>query len=116
MTEHLRESDLVAQRRANFEELVRLGVDPYPRSFARTHTVSELVTTFGGRSGAELEAERIHSRAAGRILAIRSFARRSSWRFRTGSRRFRSYLKQDALSERDFAIAEAPRFWRLRRG
>jgi lysyl-tRNA synthetase class 2 len=105
MTEHLRESDLVAQRRANFEELVRLGVDPYPRSFARTHTVSELVTTCGDRSGAELEAERIHTRAAGRILAIRSFGKALFLAISDGQSKIQIYLKQDALSERDFAIA-----------
>jgi lysyl-tRNA synthetase class II len=51
MTEHGRESDLLKQRRSNFEELRRLGVDPYPVTFERTHDISTLVETYGGLSG-----------------------------------------------------------------
>ena len=53
-----RESDLLRQRRANFEELVRLGIDPYPRKFERTNTIEDLVATHGERSKEELEGER----------------------------------------------------------
>ena len=53
-----RESDQHEQRRANFDELVKLGVDPYPHAFERTHTVHDLVSQFSARSGAELEAGR----------------------------------------------------------
>ena len=39
-----RESDQQEQRRANFDELIELGVDPYPHAFERTHTVQDLVS------------------------------------------------------------------------
>ena len=51
-----RESDQLRQRRANFEELIRLGVDPYPRTFERTDTIDALVDAHGGKTGEELEA------------------------------------------------------------
>ena len=49
MTEHERESDLLRQRRANFDELVKLGIDPYPRKFERTDTVESLVAAHGAK-------------------------------------------------------------------
>ena len=44
-----RESDLLRQRRANFDELVRLGIDPYPRKFERSDTIADLVAAHGGK-------------------------------------------------------------------
>ena len=67
--------DQLKQRRANFEALTQLGVDPYPRLFERTHTVADLVARFSGKPAAELEAERFQTTTAGRILAIRSFGK-----------------------------------------
>ena len=68
-------SEQVRQRRANFEELAKLGVDPYPHVFERTHTVRDLVDAHDKKAREELEAERIETRTAGRILAIRSFGK-----------------------------------------
>ena len=56
MTEEVRESDQLLQRRANFDELLRLGVDPYPRTFSRTHTVDELVAAHGSATAEALDA------------------------------------------------------------
>ena len=103
MTEH-RESDQVAQRRANFEALVRLGVDPYPRAFARTHTVRELVASYSGKSGDELTAERVETRTAGRILAIRSFGKANFIAISDGESQIQAYIRRDSVSERDFEI------------
>jgi lysyl-tRNA synthetase class 2 len=98
------ESDQVAQRRANFEALVQLGVDPYPRSFERTHTVRELVETYGGRPTEELAAERIETRVAGRILAIRSFGKANFLVISDGESKIQVYIRQDSVGERDFSI------------
>ena len=50
------ESDQVRQRRVNFDALKALGVDPYPRTFERTHAVQQLVDTYSARTGEELTA------------------------------------------------------------
>jgi lysyl-tRNA synthetase class 2 len=99
-----RESDLLAQRRHNFEELERLGVEPYPVSFERTHGISELVETFGARTGEELEAGQHHTTTAGRILAIRSFGKANFLAVSDGRSKIQVYIRKDSLSERDFAI------------
>ncbi len=102
--EHARESDLLRQRRENFEELTALGVDPYPTQFDRTHTVDELVSAYGGRTGDELETEQPRTRTAGRILAIRSFGKASFLAISDGRNRIQIYIRKDSLPERAFAI------------
>ena len=102
--EHPRESDLLRQRRANYEALIRLGVDPYPRAFERTHTVDELVSAYGGSTKADLEAREVRTRTAGRVLAIRGFGKANFLVISDGRSRIQVYIRQDSLSERDFSI------------
>jgi lysyl-tRNA synthetase, class II len=98
-----RESDLLRQRRANFEELVRLGIDPYPRKFERTNTIEDLVATHGERSKEELEGSAVETRTAGRILAIRSFGKANFLVLSDGAAKIQAYVRQDSLPEKDFA-------------
>jgi len=99
-----RESDLLRQRRHNFEELIRLGVDPYPRRFERTDTIDALVEAHSAKSGEALEAAPITTRTAGRVLAIRAFGKANFLVLSDGRAKIQVYIRQDTLSERDFAI------------
>jgi lysyl-tRNA synthetase class 2 len=101
---HERETDQLVQRRANFEELVRLGVDPYPHAFARTDTVSALVEAHGDKSHDELESARPETTTAGRVLAIRSFGKANFLVITDGRAKIQVYIRQDSLPERDFKI------------
>src|SRR6187551_3289130 len=102
--EHFRESDLIRQRRENFQALSQLGIDPYPRHFERTDTIDALVEGHGGKTGEALEAEQPRTRTAGRVLAIRSFGKANFLVISDGAARIQVYIRKDALSERDFAI------------
>ena len=99
-----RESDQLLQRRANFDELIKLGVDPYPRAFDRTDTVHALVTVHGARTAEELESAPVQTTTAGRVLAIRSFGKANFVVISDGESRIQVYIRKDAVSERDFAI------------
>jgi lysyl-tRNA synthetase class 2 len=99
-----RESDQQEQRRANFDELVRLGVDPYPHAFERTHTIHDLVSRFGEKTGPELEAERVDTATAGRILAMRTFGKANFLVLSDGRSRIQVYIRQDALPEEAFRV------------
>src|SRR5918999_2670660 len=104
MTEHARESDLLRQRRENFDELLKLGVDPYPRKFERSDTIEALVQAHGGKTGEALEAEKPMARTAGRILAIRAFGKANFLVLSDGLSKIQVYLRQDSLPELDFRI------------
>jgi lysyl-tRNA synthetase class 2 len=96
-------SEQVRQRRANFDELVKLGVEPYPHEYERTHTIRQLVDEYGLKTGPELEAPRVETRTAGRILAIRSFGKANFLVISDGDARIQIYVRKDSLSEREFA-------------
>ena len=102
--EHFRESDLLRQRRQNFQELIALGVDPYPKQFERTHAVNELVAAHEGRTHDELEADQIRTRTAGRIMAIRSFGKANFLAISDGRATIQIYVRKDSLSEREFSM------------
>ena len=104
MTEHARESDLLRQRKENFDELQRLGVEPYPRKFERQDTVEALVQAHGEKTGEQLEAERPHTKTAGRILAIRAFGKANFLVLSDGLSKIQVYVRQDSLPERDFKV------------
>src|SRR5687768_2141606 len=103
-TDQQKESDQLRQRRANFEELQRLGVTPYPHAFTRTDTIVELVQAHGQKTGEELDGSKIETTTAGRVLAIRSFGKANFLVISDGAQKIQVYIRKDALSERDFAI------------
>ena len=96
----------IEQRRANLEAITKLGIRPYPNRFVTTDTVSTLVEAHGERAKDALEAERIETVTAGRIISIRSFGKASFFVLSDGRARIQVYLRQDALSERDFALSK----------
>jgi lysyl-tRNA synthetase, class II len=76
----------------------------YPRTFERTHTVSELVGAYGTRTHDALEAEHVPTTTSGRVLAIRSFGKASFLVLSDGAAKLQVYIRQDALPELDFKI------------
>src|ERR1043166_577571 len=94
----------VQQRRAHLDAIAKLGVEIYPRTFERRHTIAELVEAYGGRTHDELEAERIETVTAGRILAIRSFGKANFLVLSDGRSKVQVYVRQDAMPELDFKI------------
>jgi lysyl-tRNA synthetase class 2 len=101
--EAVERSEQVRQRRANFEELRKIGVEPYPHVFERTHGIRQLVDAYEGKTADELQATRVDTRTAGRILAIRSFGKANFLVISDGERRIQVYVRKDSLSEREFA-------------
>src|SRR5262245_55573947 len=98
------ESDQVAQRRANLDELKKLGVDPYPHRFDTQATIAAIVAEHGSKGGDDLAAAHIDVRTAGRVLAIRSFGKANFLVLSDGTARVQVYLRQDSMPERDFQI------------
>jgi lysyl-tRNA synthetase class 2 len=100
----VQESDQVVQRRANLDELRRLGVEDYPRRFDPAATIDAIVAEHGGRSGEELEAAQLTTRVAGRVLAIRSFGKANFLVLSDGRSKVQVYVRQDSMPALDFQI------------
>ena len=101
---HERETDQRRQRRENLDQLRALGVEPYPHRFAATDTVSALVESCGDADGETLEARRVQTAAAGRVLAVRSFGKANFLVISDGRQRIQVYVRKDSVSERDFRL------------
>src|SRR5262245_10742986 len=94
----------LTQRKANLDELVKLGVDIYPRRFERTQTISELVASYGTRTHDELEAEKVPATTSGRILGIRSFGKANFLVISDGLKTIQIYVRQNDVPALDFQI------------
>ena len=92
------------QRRANLDELAKLGVDIYPHAFERRHGIAQLVDAHGRRTREELEAARIDTVTSGRILAIRSFGKANFLVLSDGRAKIQAYIRQDSMPALDFQI------------
>jgi lysyl-tRNA synthetase class 2 len=99
------EESQIAQRRANLEAITQLGISPYPHKFETQDTVSDLVARHGAKTKEELEASPVETVTAGRIISIRSFGKASFFVLSDGRSRIQVYVRQDALSEREFAVS-----------
>jgi lysyl-tRNA synthetase, class II len=100
----LQESDQVVQRRANLEELKKLGVDPYPHRFEADAPIEAVVRQHKDSSREQLEDAKPRFRLAGRILAIRPFGKANFIVLSDGRARIQAYIRQDTLGEREFEI------------
>ena len=98
------DSDQVVQRRANLAELKALGVDAYPRRFDGGVPVSTLVAEHGSKTAEVLDAAKITTRTAGRILAIRGFGKAGFLQLSDGRGRVQVYVRQDSVSEHDYKV------------
>ncbi|MBI3491372.1 MAG: lysine--tRNA ligase [Acidobacteria bacterium] len=98
------QDEQIQQRRSNLDELAKLGIEVYPRTFERRHTISDLVDAYGQRTHDELEADRVETVTSGRILAIRAFGKANFLVLSDGRAKIQVYIRQDSMPERDFRI------------
>jgi lysyl-tRNA synthetase class 2 len=97
-------NDQIEERRRSLDEIIKLGFDPYPHRFDRTHSISQIVQHFTAKTGEELEAERPQVRVAGRIHAINKMGKAAFIRFSDGAELFQIYIKSNEVDERTWAL------------
>jgi lysyl-tRNA synthetase class 2 len=100
------EAEQREQRRAKLDEIVKLGVAPYPASYDVRDTVSQLVKQHSVKAGPALEDERPGAQTAGRILSIRSFGKATFFVLSDGRARLQVYVREDSLPPQDYQIAK----------
>ena len=97
------EDEQIQQRRANLEALTRLGLPAYPHRFERTDTVTDLVTRHDASTSEQLEAARVETTTAGRVLAIRSFGKANFLAISDGRARIQVSIRSPVASSRSFS-------------
>ena len=98
------EAEQIAQRQAKLDELVRLGVSPYPHRFDRIR--DHLGDQGRPRRGRVTNSRPSTSfvRAAGRIVGMRAFGKANFLVLSDGLERLQVYVRADSMPELDFQI------------
>jgi lysyl-tRNA synthetase class 2 len=97
-------NDQLQERRRSFEEIVRLGFEPYPHKFDRTHTITAIVKEFGPKTGEELEAAATRVRVAGRVHAVNKMGKAAFIRFTDGAELLQIYIKSNEVDEKTWSL------------
>ena len=98
------QSDLAAQRRKKLEAIVALGFAPYPQRYEATHSLQQVLDAYSGKSGEELERERVAVRVAGRVMTVRPHGKAGFAHLQSDGARLQIYVRLDAVGERDFEL------------
>ncbi len=96
--------DQYLQRRKKLSEIEALGLDPCPHKFEWTHTPARILESYGSKTAAELEAERVNVRVAGRVVALRLHGKAGFAHLLGQGRQLQIYVKLDVVGERAFEL------------
>ena len=93
------ESDLILHRKEKLRKLIEKNINPYPYSFKRTHTSSEITGNFK-----KLEGEGTEVRIAGRIISLRLHGKTLFLHLKDGVGRIQVYVKSDEVGKEKFDL------------
>ena len=85
------------QRRETLKRLGETGIEAYPYSYVRTHTVAQLQATFSGPLPEHGSDEVV--RTAGRVMTVRDMGKSCFATIGEGSDRIQIYVKKDVLGD-----------------
>ena len=86
------------------KQIEGLGQCTYPTKYDFSHTILQILAEYSGKSGEQLEAERINVRIAGRIMAIRLMGKAGFAHLQQDGQRLQIYVKKDAVGEKGFEL------------
>ena len=96
--------DITERRREKLARMRARGIDPYPPSFHRTHTVEEAMVFFENE-GDEGASDTV-LKLAGRIVAQRRMGKAKFMDILDGSGKIQAYFRSDELSEENNGLLE----------
>ena len=97
------EDELLKQRLSRIREIEALGYRPYGVRYEFTHTISEILSGYGGKTAEELTPE-VRVRIAGRVMTKRLMGKAGFAHLQQNGERLQIYVKKDAVGERDFQL------------
>lgn len=101
MENNERENPLRAEKRKKLHALREKGVNPFPYSFERTHSVAEIFSQFESKLGPEQKAEGVKVKVAGRLMTMRLMGKAAFFHFQDQSGKMQSYFKSEEVKPED---------------
>ena len=97
-------TDPVEQRLRKLAEIKRLGYDPYPHRYDRTHEVTDLVQQFSSKRSDELEGEEVQVQTAGRIVSMRGHGKVGFADLAGQGSRIQLYVREDQVGSENYQL------------
>ncbi|ABV33085.1 MULTISPECIES: lysine--tRNA ligase [Pseudothermotoga] len=95
--------DILSQRAKEVEELRKLGVNPYPYKFEKTHTTKTIQEKFQAlQPGEVLQDEEIST--AGRVMTVRLHGKSCFFTIKDFYGRIQAYIRQNEISEEKYNL------------
>jgi lysyl-tRNA synthetase, class II len=91
-------------RKESLAAIADLGIDTYPHRFDRSHNISGIVGMFGSKTGEQLQAEPIHPRVAGRVIAINLMGKAGFIRITDGRELLQIYVRSNDIDDRSWRL------------
>src|SRR3989338_8509812 len=96
------ENKLVEERLKKLEELKKIGVDPYPQVFNKTHEAKQILEKFKDIANEEKTDFQVF--IAGRIMTFRDMGKASFVHIQDQSGKIQLYVREDEISKEKYAI------------
>jgi lysyl-tRNA synthetase class 2 len=93
------ESDLILHRKEKLKKLTEKNIQPYPYSFNRTHTSSEIIEDFE-----KLEGEETEVKIAGRMVSLRLHGKSLFAHLKDGAGKIQIYVKSNEVGKEYFEL------------
>ena len=98
------DDEIYRLRRDKLAQIEALGQRAYPYKYETSHSIPQILDEYSGKSGEELEANRVEVRIAGRIMANRLMGKAGFMHLQQAGRRLQVYVKKDAVGEKGFEL------------
>jgi lysyl-tRNA synthetase class 2 len=91
-------------RREKLKKIEALGHPAYPRKYAYSHTVAQILAEYNAKTTEELESTRVMVRVAGRIMTIRLMGKAGFAHLQQDGKRLQIYVKKDAIGDAGYEL------------
>ncbi|MFC1477243.1 lysine--tRNA ligase [candidate division KSB1 bacterium] len=91
--------ELRAVKLEKLEKIKKMGVNPYPNKYPRTHYTAEIIDTFE-----QLEKDETPVSVAGRLIAVRKMGKAAFCHVRDSEGKIQIYVRKDKISEAQFEL------------
>jgi len=92
------------QRREKLKQIEALGQQTYPTKYEFTHTIPDILASYGDKPAEDLAKSRVNVRVPGRIMAIRLMGKAGFAHLQQGGQKLQIYVKKDAVGEKGFDL------------
>jgi len=95
---------IYAERIEKLGKISALGQLPYPYKFEASHGIPQILAEYSGKTGEELEKDRVTVKVAGRLMSIRGQGKAGFAHLQQAGQRLQIYVRLDAVGENGFAL------------